>query len=291
MKLKHTSIGIGLIASSFVALATAPAQASSFNFTTNENVGSCTGALDFTGKIGTRSDSINSTANCTTGDGVQVKAGVKVNGVESGAMLQGKYIQDLTGNQIAGSDQNRVKGIGVNSGARETNGGFNDTLTYGEIGGNEFVDLVPTGASILRSLDLSFLYGTGVFGDMVNEVVKLTATDVAGNLITKVLTPIVDVNGSDILNKSSSTDSKTGKQGGGWYSLLNPFGDLAITSLRLEAGGDKTYKDNQSSDFSLVGAKFESQPVPEPATLLGLGVVAGALASTRRRRSATNQKA
>ncbi|MCL1467687.1 PEP-CTERM sorting domain-containing protein [Argonema galeatum] len=292
MKLNHTSIGLGLIAGSFLALGTAPAQAASFNFTTNQNVGTCTGALDFTGKIGTRSDSLNSTPSCSTADGVQIKAGVKVNGVEQGALLQGKYIQDLTGNTIAGSDKNRVKGIGVNSGAKETNGGWYDTLTYGELGGNEFIDLTPGSASILESLDLGFLYGNGIFGDKVNETVKLTATDLNGNKVEKTYTPIVDVNGGSLVNLSSSTDSQNGsKQGGGWYTWKNPFADLAITTLRLEAGGSKTFKDNQSSDFSLVGASFTAKSVPEPTTLLGLGVVAVGLVTGSRRRSAAKQKA
>ncbi|WP_052646632.1 PEP-CTERM sorting domain-containing protein [Spirulina subsalsa] len=162
---------------------------------------------------------------------------------------------------------------------------WKDDPSWGEIDSNgEFlrVDLAVTKA--LRSIDLNFLYQPGVNSDRVFEVAEITATLLDGSFLTHTLTVTGDTSASwsgtgSVVNVSPSTAG-----GGGWYSILNPFGDLEVASLSFAAVrvNDSLTRQSWDSDYTLKGIAT----VPEPATVLGLvGVAALAGFGVRRRQN------
>lgn len=72
--------------------------------------------------------------------------------------------------------------------------------------------------------------------------------------------------------------------GGGVWSIDNPFGNLAVTSLRFTAGPNKP--DNSSDDYGLIRFTSRSASVPDVAStalLLGLSLAALVGVASRRR--------
>ncbi len=263
MNYKKSLAFIGLITSS-IALSSNPAQA--FNFTTEANTCPTAASKGY------------------TNDGFQLLAG------GTKATLACKTVIDKasTDDGYVGS----VTGIGVNS---------NNDKAPGEIGILEYIDVIFPKVGILKSLDLSFLYQPGEFSDKVYEVAAVSTDQ---NKLTGQGTLRVTGNNSavwswlggsqNITAKSNSTDGNKSIQGGGWYSINNPFDNIQLGKLTLKAlPGSKTSNaynpdgtvsllSNQNSDFALVGAKLAS--VPEPTAIVGLGLVGGLLVATRRRK-------
>jgi len=147
------------------------------------------------------------------------------------------------------------------------------------------LDLPGDQPAILKSLDLSFLYLPGEFRDTVFEKAQVKA-NTTGGFIDGYLTvggentvrwQVSDLGiDQELTALSASTDNPVG---GGWYSILEPFGNTSITNLELTAVQQGTSPGAHNSDFSLVGAV----KTPEPTTLVGLGLVASALLAVRRR--------
>ena len=82
---------------------------------------------------------------------------------------------------------------------------------------------------------------------------------------------------------SGATVTQTSTDGGNWQ-LLNPFGNLAITSLLFTAADTPT-DSGDNSDYSI--KLVQTSDVPEPTTLglLGIGLLALGIAGRRRRNS------
>ncbi|MDY6899357.1 MAG: PEP-CTERM sorting domain-containing protein [Cyanobacteriota bacterium] len=75
---------------------------------------------------------------------------------------------------------------------------------------------------------------------------------------------------------------------GGSYSILDPFGEDLVSSLIFTAPDVPGIDAPRDSDYALVGiakADEDDEIIPEPATLLGLGVVGGLMAVSRRKKS------
>lgn len=260
MNLKSGLLCLGLGVSSALALAANPAQA--FDFTSGDALGSCA-------TIPGQYSGGPFPTSCTTEDGFTLTA--------AGGGLSQKTVIDTTG-------------VGVS-------GGFDG----GEIDGQESITLSLGQARKITSLDLGFLYQPGEFYDLVYEIAGITVNDgspVTGQLKvtgTSTATWSFPGAGNSVVNKSVSLDNlqpgETG--GGGRYSILNPFGDLKVSSFTLKAI-QNTYTNwdgrpyapigAANSDFSLVGATAAA--VPEPATLAGIGLLGGSLALVRRRKTA-----
>lgn len=263
MNFKTASACVSLIASSVLAVSTAPAFAGSFNFT--KNPGTCAGG-----------------AASLTLNGFQL--------IANGGQLECKTVVDnsLADDGFAGP----VTGIGVTG---------NPDDVPGEIGPNpiESIDLILPSQGVLKSLDLSFLYQPGVFSDEVFEVMAAipdTAASQQGTLkITGNQTAVWtwgNVSQTIQANSSSTDGSAPGTfVGGGWYSILNPFNGLSLNKVTLlpvpqEGPNPRSFR---NSEFALVGAEVETsrvpERVPEPATLAGLGLVAASVAASRRRKT------
>lgn len=216
-------------------------------------------AFNFTSGTNLGSCSTLLTASCKTDDGFTLKAG---GSRDKKDVLEAKTI-------------NGVTGVGV------SNGG-NDVVTA-EINHGEYIDLSLEAPKSLKSLDFSFLYPrNGIFNDLVYEVAA-----VAPNLANVFGTLTLRDNNSAVWSwdgKGQTVNSSN--PGGGLYSVLNPFGDTLISQLRLTAPSQPGVDEYsaQNNDYALAGA--EVKDVPEPATIAGLGLVAGALVTSRRRRKA-----
>ncbi|MEP0865237.1 PEP-CTERM sorting domain-containing protein [Funiculus sociatus GB2-A5] len=257
MKLKQASTIVGLLASSALALSVAPAQA--FNFNSGADLGTCAAVpLE---NLGNNTASAGPTS-CTTADGITLTAGA-TNPVSGGAKLTKKEV-------------NGVKGVGVYNDSSKANLGSQQETDFGET-----LTLSVEKPTIFESLDLSFLYQKGEFGDFLNEVAQVTAGGFTGTL--KVLSATQAQWNWNGIEQLVTALSPSNKSGGGLYSIVNPFGNTAVSSIVLtspqEAGRSYRY-----SDFALAGAKTASASVPEPTTLAGLGLVGGLLVASRRRK-------
>jgi hypothetical protein len=260
MKLQQISMTIAVIAGSALALSTNPAQAFSFNSGTV--LGSCTAVpLENLTKYQVSAG----VPSCTTADGFTLTAGATTP-IKGGAKLTIKKV-------------NNVKAVGV----------FNDKSNQGnlqEIDYGEAVSLFLNKASILKSLDLAFLYKKDVkddaFDDVVNEVAQVWVGNKLGTLTVKTATTaewMWDNNPAQLLTAISNSD----KTGAGWYSILNPFGDTEVSLVTLTSPKEKG-RSFEYSDYALVGAETATEKVPEPTTLMGLGLLGSVFVMSRRRK-------
>ncbi len=192
-----------------------------------------------------------------------------------------------------------VKGLGIDS-SKDKNGKHTgetgNTESFGEIDVDELLGVKFKRAGVLHALDLSFLYkpGSRQYGDDVFEVALATAD---GKLGSGTLTVTGESSAIWSLGGTVTNLSLSKKDNGGSYSILNPFGNVKITGFSLTAvpalakdANGVLLKDKKGKTYTPVGAKnsdftlsrVEVTKVPEPTTVLGLGVV-GLVAFARRR--------
>jgi hypothetical protein len=252
MNYKKSFAFIGLITSSALALSSNPAQA--FNFNTSTDLGSCSALAGPFTSSGLSSTTIK--PNCKTGDGFTITPNPE------GKELQGKKVNGVIGVGVSGKKP-----------ARDVVGG---EIDYSE----SIVLTLPNPGDVLKSIGLSFLYRPGVFADTVWEAAKITTnTGLEG---------ILKVTGKDTASWSFGSGlvtnlSPSKGNGGGYYDIANPFGNEKFDFLTLTPDTyDSVAKtSNANSDFALTHATS----VPEPTAIAGLGLVAGLLVATRRRKA------
>lgn len=255
MKLTHLSAFAGLLASSLV-VCSAPAQA--FSFTTNLGPGSVAPKGNIWLESVTLEDSTVIT-DFTLVDRVDLLSNDLHTGGNSGA---------------ASSDlgDNATEGVKLEVATPESL-----ETSLGNLNLNSIVDTEDSGSFKMnlffeRSVDSLYLWERGM-----NSRLRLQAIDAAGNLLGNFLdvySANFDYAGFNIDTREISGQQRVGSRG---ISLLDlgvdsPFAGVQVTSFRSSNG----------PDFKIVGS---SESVPEPATLAGIGIVAGSMAFARRRKA------
>ncbi len=242
---KSVSFGASLLAGSLVALSVSPAQAATL------------------------------TASDVVGAGCVGQASCSVNGF-------GLSVQQPSGYLMTQKTVGGVLGIGVSrdgSSGPKSSDPSQGEIDFGEILGINFAP------SVVKSLDLSFLYRPGVYNDKVFEIAQVFVGDLIGSLTVTGSNTATWSLGGVVQNLSPSNN-----KAGGSYRIVNPFGDMVVSgfSLTPQRNQDKngnTPLDFTNSDFTFSGV--ETAPVPEPATTAALLGIAAASGLGLRRRKQT----
>jgi hypothetical protein len=156
--------------------------------------------------------------------------------------------------------------------------------TNGEIDINEFITFQFGTPQVIKDFTLSLLFAKGdlargPYGDP-NEIALVTANNGAVSYMLQAIGPATAIwtgHGSyDFLGNNATLVGDAAA-----WKVTNPFGDLAVTSLEFTAlqslggfGNDSDYAFNSLNTAT---------PVPEPVTILFLGVGVAGLVLVRRR--------
>jgi hypothetical protein len=259
--LKYTASCLGLIAGSFLAVS-APAQA--FNFTTNYELNSSlSGNNRWRGDILLESVEFGNTT--ITDFAVVSGANIVFNDLWTGGNT-GAASADLGDLATVGLSQEAVDNNGVVAALGNL---YLSSIIDTEDSGKFTIDL-----SFNKAVDNLFFWERGK-----NSQLDIQALDAGGNLIGNLFSL---GNSSTWQNAGYSLDTReiSGAQEVGSkgvtladLGVAGPISRLRVTSQRSFNG----------PDWKVVGSAVS---VPEPATLAGLGLVAGSLAASRRRKVA-----
>jgi len=180
---------------------------------------------------------------------------------------------DAVGNVFDRKVGGTVTGVGIAGGyvgGEIDTAGESIVFTFGE-------------ASVITSLDLTYLFQSPNHEDAANEAARILAR--AGDATYEGILQVVDgtsATWSFVGGGAVTTVSVPTTAGEGWFSIANPFGDLGIDALELlpvNASGNGDYR---NADYAFVG--LAGRPVPEPGTVLlvGAGFAGPGLAGRKR---------
>jgi len=183
-------------------------------------------------------------------DGLLAPAGTAF--ISSGGGLQLKTVAGWTG-------------LGVAGGA-----------SGGEIDIGQKLSVSFSGSKILSDLTIGFLFDGPEFNDL-KEIAAIKINGTTEYKLTAIGLTSATWTGLGSVSNLSPADST----GAGVWSILNPFGSMAITSLELYPLSSNPT--GNESDFSLVSFKTTSTSVPDGGATLGmLGIAMTGLALVRR---------
>lgn len=251
MKSKSSMLGAGLLVGSVVALTALPAEAasfSSFNFTTHK-----------TGSDPSRDILLQS----VTVNGSTISDFILVNGVSN--LVNMTHTGGNTGAASADRGDRTTTGVNVEN---PTTG--NIVTNLGNLNLNNIVDTEDNGAF---SMDLRLSRGANrffVWERGMNSRLLVQALDKQGNVIAQ-----------------SRLNSANSAYAGYSINTTEIGGAQRVGSMGLALNGATTNRFRLISQTSFNGPDFKvaGATVPEPATLLGLSIIGGAIATARGRKA------
>ncbi len=257
MKATHLAACAGLVTSSLLVLSTTAAHA--FSFTTNFTGTDPKGDI-FLDSVKLGDGSVFSNFSLVT------KANIISNDLWTGGNT-GAASADMGDRATVGLRQENVDNNGV-------------VAALGNLNLNSIIDTEDSGSFVMdvffgSIVDQLFFWERGM-----NSKLDIQALDSKGNLLGNLLnisSRSWNFAGFSIDTKEISGAQRVGSMG---VSMADLGVSGPISGIRVVSNG----KPYNGPDWKVVGAN--ATPVPEPTTaLVGLGVVAGAIATSRRRKA------
>lgn len=161
-------------------------------------------------------------------------------------------------------------------------------IAVGYVGGEidtagESIVFTFSEASVLTSIDLTYLFQSPNHEDSQNEAARLVAH--AGQATYEGILQVADgtsATWSFVGGGAVTTVSVPTTAGEGWFRVASPFGDLCIDSLELLPVNASVQNYYRNADYAFVS--LSARAVPEPGTVLLVGAGLAGLAALGRKR-------
>ncbi|WP_022662549.1 hypothetical protein [Paucidesulfovibrio longus] len=173
-----------------------------------------------------------------------------------------------SGGSLATKTVAGITGLGVSGGVT------------GEIGLGQSITISFDQAQYVNSLSLAQLYTAGNYSDGADEVAAITVLGGFGSrtftLTASEATSATWTGFGSVLNLDPAVNNS-----GALWQLINPFGDLAISSIVLSAADSLAGAGSTNSDYGFHSMETTATPIPGAVWLLGSGLLG--LIGLRRR--------
>jgi hypothetical protein len=259
MNVKQTFAFSSFLATTLLAASSIPAQA--FSFTTNLEPG-------YTAKGDVWLDSV------TLGDGTVIDEFSLVNQVQ--ILHNDAYTGGNSGAASADRGDNTTTGVNV-----EDPTGAHLVTNLNNLNLNNIVDGEDRGSFRMNFFFDSLVSRVFLWERGRNSQLGVQAIDAKGNLLGQFLhlnSRTWNYAGFNIDTKEIDGAQQVGSLGLDLadFGVLGPIAGIQVSALSSYNG----------PDFKVVAAQADPEAVPEPMTLLGTGIAAGAMAWSRRRKNA-----
>ena len=201
------------------------------------------------------------------------QSSIDVPGLPTQTFVFGSTSMDVVADPRAFSRKTVGTGANVSTGVGIAGGNVDGEIDPNGAGGaiSESISFLWDDPVVIDSLNISFLYPSGEFGDVVNERALISVLPVIGPEILYYLTATGATTGTWtggglLSNVTLAQDGSPGPAGGGEWNVSGDLFGQPIIALVLRSGSASPGA-SKKSDFSFVALEGSNVSVPEPSAL------------------------